>query len=51
MRRAPGLTPIEIDKSHEALALLCGPVALSDPLGNTLDALTAVPHPAAMRPH
>lgn len=43
MRRAPGLTPIVIDETDEPPALLCDPVALSDLLGNTLDALTAPP--------
>ncbi|WPB83833.1 response regulator [Sediminicoccus rosea] len=41
MRRAPGLTPIAIDDAAENLALLCDPVALSDLIGNALDALTA----------
>ncbi len=39
MRRAPGLTPIAIDETAESLALLCDPVALSDLIGNALDAL------------
>lgn len=40
MRRAPGLAPIAIAEGEESLALLCDPVALSDLIGNALDALT-----------
>lgn len=43
MRRAPGLTPIEIAGEGSGPSLLCDPVVLSDILGNTLDALAAPP--------
>ncbi|MBS7789732.1 response regulator [Roseococcus sp. SDR] len=43
MRRAPGLTPIALDGPGEGPALLCDPVALSDLIGNVLDALTPRP--------
>lgn len=42
MRHAPGLAPITVEEEPGEITLLCDPVALSDLIGNALDALTPV---------